>query len=980
MRDCPAGEPRYGLFRYTPSVKHTVDISGIEALPELLRAPVRLWCERFLERYPGELGEPGAVREQLLRLVACSEFAGNVLLREWPWFRERLAAPGTPPELHFDPGAAAAEPDAVKRRLRRFRNRRLLHILWCETAGESGTAATLESLSTLADSLIEASVQDAAARLRERFGRMRDAAGGEQQLVVLAMGKLGGRELNFSSDIDLIFLYPEDGESDGERRLSAQEYFTRLSRQVVALLEEVTADGFVYRVDTRLRPFGDSGPPVVSFVALESYLLRHGRSWERYAYVKARVVGTAPGGGMHPAAAELMTDIIEPFVYRRYLDYGVFEALREMKALVAAEARKRRVATNIKLGPGGIREIEFIAQSLQLVRGGGDRNLRTTGLQAALKQLAHSRDLSAAAAAELDTAYLFLRRVENALQAMRDQQAHELPRDPADRARLALAVGEANWEAAHAEVERQRRIVSGHFAAVAFRGRDATPVSGTAEALSALWTARASEEEWRSLLERCGFREAPALAGFLVRFAGSTAVGQVDKTGARRLAQFVPALLTTVREHDHAATAVQRVFAVLEKVLRRSAYVALLNENPPVRDRFIALCAKSAWLAEEIGRYPLLLDELLDSRLYEAALTRAEMQQDLERRLARLADTDSERLVEALSQFQRAMLFRIAVTDIAGSLAVMKVSDRLTELAEIVLQKALAIAWRDLTDRYGRPRARSGRGPAGFGVVAYGKFGGMELSYRSDLDLVFLHDATEEAQETDGDTPVDNNVFFARLVRRLVHFLNAQTPTGAMYQVDTRLRPSGRSGLLVTSVEAFERYQEENAWTWEHQALLRSRPVAGSALIAREFERVRRETLRYRVRRDRLREDVIAMRRKMRAQLDRTDGGRFDLKQGPGGIADIEFLVQYLVLEQANRHPAVIHYTDNIRQLGTLAAARCLAPDEVTRLQGIYKRYRLCLHRLALDEQPPFAAADEFAEDRRYVTDLWQRVLREPAL
>lgn len=965
-------------------MKNAIDkdlASAIRALPELLQDPVGLWLQRFLDSYPGALdGLGAATRETLLRLAACSEFAGNVLTREWPWFREVLATPGALPDLAFEPGGAAADPDAVKSRLRRFRNQRLLHILWRETAGKAGTDATLESLSRLADNLVAASVQSAETRLRERSGRVRDAAGREQKLVVLAMGKLGGRELNFSSDIDLILLYPADGESDGARQLSAQEYFTRLSRQVVALLEEVTADGFVYRVDTRLRPFGESGPPVVSFSALETYLLRHGRSWERYAYVKARVIDTAPGGGQHPAAAELMTDLVEPFVYRRYLDYGVFESLREMKALITAEARKRQLAPNVKLGPGGIREVEFIAQSLQLVRGGGDRNLRTTGLQAALKQLARTRDLSAAAAAELDAAYRFLRRVENALQAMRDQQTHELPRDPADRARLALAVAYPDWEAVHAAIERQRRIVSGHFSAVAFRGRDEKPASGTIEALSALWTARAGEDEWQSVLEQYGFRGAPVLAGILVRFAGSTAVGQVDRTGAKRLAQFVPALLAQLREHDDPATVLQRVLAVLEKILRRSAYVALLNENPSVRDRLVGLCEKSAWLAEEIGRYPLLLDELLDSRLHEEVLTREEMSLDLERRLDRLAETDSEGLVEALSQFQRAMLFRIAVADVAGNLAVMKVSDRLTELAEIVLQKALAVAWRDLTDNHGRPRAKSGRGHAGFGVVAYGKFGGMELSYRSDLDLVFLHDATDDAQETDGDAPLDSNVFFARLVRRLVHFLNTQTTTGAMYQVDTRLRPSGQSGLLVTSVEAFERYQEENAWTWEHQALLRSRPVAGSALIAREFERVRSETLKRRVRRDRLREDVIAMRRKMRAQLDKSDGERFDLKQGPGGIADIEFLVQYLVLQQANRHPAVIHYPDNIRQLGTLAAAGCLGRGQVTRLQDIYKRYRLRLHRLALDEQPPFAAADEFAEDRRYVTDLWREVLGEPAL
>lgn len=953
--------------------------SAIGALPGALRGPVELWIDRFLDRHPEGLDAfDAATREALLRLVACSEFAGNTVAREWPWFRGVLAKPGAAPELHFDLSVGDAHPEGLKSRLRRFRNQRLLHILWREITGRAGTGATLESLSKLADDLVAASVQSAEARLRERCGRVRDDAGNEQRVIVVAMGKLGGCELNFSSDVDLIFLYSGDGESDGERRLSAQEYFTRLSRQVVSMLEEVTADGFVYRIDTRLRPFGDSGPPVVSFSALESYLLRHGRSWERYAYVKARVIGREGPGSKDPAAAELMADIIEPFVYRRYLDYGVFESLREMKALIAAEARKRQLATNIKLGPGGIREIEFIAQSLQLVRGGGDRNLRTTGLQPALRHLAKTRGLSAAAAAELATAYLFLRRVENALQAMRDQQTHELPEDPADRARLALALDYPDWDAVHAAVERQRRCVSGHFSAVAFRGGDESPASGFVDALSALWSGRASEEEWQSLLEQSGFEDAPALAGTIAGFADSAAVGQVDRTGAKRLGQFVPELLAVLRERGNAPVVLQRVFAVLEKILRRSAYVALLIENPSVRDRFVSLCEKSAWLAEEIGRYPLLLDELLDRRLHEEVLSREEMQQDLDRRSDRLAETGSEGLIEILGQFQRAMLFRIAVADIAGSLPVMKVSDRLTELAEIVLQKALAIAWRDITEKHGRPRAKGGRAPAGFGVVAYGKFGGMELSYRSDLDLVFLHDSTGDAQETDGGSPLDNNVFFARLVRRLVHFLNAQTATGAMYQVDTRLRPSGQSGLLVTSIEAFERYQEENAWTWEHQALLRSRPVAGSALIAREFERVRSETLRNRVRRDRLREDVIAMRRKMRAQLDKTDAERFDLKQGTGGIADIEFLVQYRVLEQADRHPAVIHYPDNIRQLGTLAAAGCLAAEPVARLQEIYQSYRLRLHRLALDEQPPFAAPGEFAVQRRFVTDLWQQVLGEP--
>ncbi len=958
-------------------------------LPESLREPAMLWLDRFLEQHSlgieffAPLTGAAELQSVLLRLAACSEYAGNTLIREWQWIANAIENG----EFERRPEAAFILPDAgaggpadenvgqFKSRLRRFRNQRMLQVLWRDLAGQADVSETLTSLSNLADSLIEASVCYSERELRQRFGVPRDPNAHELRLIILAMGKLGGRELNFSSDVDLIFVYPGDGETDGARSLSAQEYFTRLSRQVVGLLDEVTPDGFVYRVDTRLRPFGDSGPPVVSFNALESYLVLHGRSWERYAYVKARVIETM--GADKRAVEELTRNIIEPFVYRNYLDYGVFESLREMKALIAAEARKRQLASNIKLGPGGIREIEFIVQSLQLVRGGGDRKLKTTELQAALRQLALTRSLAAVAADGLGDAYRFLRRMENFMQAMRDQQTHEVPDHATDRARLALAMGYAEWDELAVELERQRRCVSEHFAAVVFRGGEEAPRSDLVDALAALWSASASEADWTEAFERDGFRQAPDVARTVAGFANSAAVGQLGKSGARRLDRFMPGLLVSLKDNEQPAIVLQRVLSIVERILRRSAYVALLNENPVVRNRLVGLCDRNAWLAEEIGRYPLLLDELLDARLHTAGLTREEMQEELERRFEGPSETDSERHIEILAQFQRATLFRIAVADVTGNLPIMKVSDRLTELAEIILQKALAIALDDMTRKHGRPQVRTERGlrTAGFGVIAYGKFGGMELSYRSDLDLVFLHDSSGSEQQTDGAKPLENSMFFARLVRRLVHFLTAPTASGALYQVDTRLRPSGKSGLLVTSVEAFERYQEENAWTWEHQALLRSRPVSGSAVIAREFERVRAETLKLRVRRDRLQDDVKSMRRRMRSQLDKSEPGGFDLKQGIGGIADIEFIVQFLVLQNANRHPAVIHYPDNIRQLGTLAAAGCLSASQVARLQEIYKSYRLRVHRLALDEKPPLASDTEFADERALVTELWDAVL-----
>lgn len=955
---------------------------SIRDLPEALRDPVNLWLGHFRESHPLGLewfADDSRAGFDLLRLVACSEFAGSAVIRDWEWFASaaldgRLAQP---PEIGLRPAVVDADDHAIKRRLRQFRNRNLLHILWRDLARGAAVPETLMSLSELADSLTRVATEYAEAEFHRRFGKPRDKSGREMRIVVLAMGKLGGRELNFSSDIDVIFLFPGDGETDGERQLSAQEYFTRLSRRIVELLDEVTVDGFVYRVDTRLRPFGHSGPPVVSFGAFESYLLRHGRDWERYAYVKARVIDTGADGG---PAAELMQQIIHPFVYRRYLDYGVFESLREMKALIAAEAKKRKLQHNVKLGPGGIREIEFIAQSLQLVRGGSDRKLKTPALRQALQHLGRTGALPVAEATSLLGAYDFLRRLENAIQAIRDQQLHDLPASPTDRARLALALGYESWAGLSEALEEFQETVRTAFAEVAFRGADAAP--GDDGPVAALFTAMADVGEWQTALEQLGHADSREMAEALVAFCGSASVAQIGKAGSSRLRRFIPALLSALQERSQPAVVLKRVLGIVEHIMRRSAYVALLNENPVVLDRLVDLCETSAWLAEEIGRYPLLLDELLDPRLYTAPLTRESMLAELQRRLDSLASTESEQQIEVLAQFQRATLFRIAVADVTGNLPIMKVSDRLTELAEIVLTRTLSIAWSDLAARHGRPVVRSERGlrPAGFGVIAYGKFGGMELSYRSDLDLVFLHDGHGTDECTDGAKPLENSMFLGRLVRRVVHFLTTQTHSGALYQVDTRLRPSGRSGLLVTSIEAFERYQEENAWTWEHQALLRARPVAGSATVAREFERVRVETLRNRVRRDRLLHDVTEMRARMRGQLDKSDDDRFDLKQGEGGIGDIEFLVQYLVLKNAHAHPAVIHYPDNIRQLGTLAAARCLDAEDVARLQEIYKRYRLRLHRLALDEKASFASSSDFAGERDFVVSLWNRVMRaEPA-
>ena len=933
-------------------------------LPPALEEVVSRWLDRFGD---------SAHADKFERLAACSEFAASTVLRNREWFLDHVETfvdppDATPLDTHAAPLDNVEEAKAV---LRRFRNRFMLHVLWREVFGLADLDETLRSLTALADRSLQAAAKVAERALAPRFGVVRNDAGSKVPLVILGMGKLGGFELNFSSDIDLIFLYPEDGLTDGPRQASAQEYFGRLTRLVIALLDENTADGFVFRTDTRLRPFGDSGPPVVSFPALESYLLQHGRDWERYAYVKARVVGPHPGESIE---RDLYENLVRPFVYRRYIDYGVFESLREMHAMIAAEVRRRELQDNIKLGPGGIREAEFVVQSLQLVRGGSDPSLQARELQVALPRLVGARGLSGEGADGLRDGYRFLRRIENFIQAMHDRQTHDLPKDSLDRSRLCTAMGFADWALLTEEVDRHRANIAEQFEQVAFRddGGDA-PFVKRAERT---WKRGAGVAEWTQLLADEDVASADGLAELIAAFAEAKATRQVDSVSRKRLQRFIPRLLAEVVHSERPDRALARTLDIVERVLRRSAYLSLLNENQGAMSRLVDLCSRSNYVADQIARFPVLLDELLDPRLYSERVTRADLAAELEERLAH-ATGDSEARMQAIAGFQRATMFRIAVADFNGQLPIMKVSDGLTWLAEVILAEALRVAWQELGERHGVPRytADGVDREAGFGIIAYGKLGGLELSYGSDLDIVFLHDSHGSKQSTDGGKPLDNALFFSRLVRRLTHLLTTQTGSGQLYEIDTRLRPDGNKGLLVTSTEAFERYQEENAWTWEHQALLRARPVAGSPTIAAEFDRIRRETLMHRVRRDTLREDVIDMRQRMRGELDRSDSERFDLKHGRGGIGDIEFLVQYLVLWFAVEHPDVVFYSDNIRQIDALAAAGCLERAVGDALQDAYRDYRLRQHHLVLDGRPPLVGADEFEAQREFVAETWEEWL-----
>ncbi|HXQ64844.1 MAG TPA: bifunctional [glutamate--ammonia ligase]-adenylyl-L-tyrosine phosphorylase/[glutamate--ammonia-ligase] adenylyltransferase, partial [Steroidobacteraceae bacterium] len=824
----------------------------------------------------------------------------------------------------------------------------------------------------LADDAIRTACRVAARLLSARYGTPRNAAGDAQQLVVVGMGKLGGMELNFSSDVDLVFLYPEGGETDGARAVDNFEYFTRLGQKLIQLLDAVTVDGFVYRVDMRLRPFGDSGPLVASFAALEGYLQEHGRDWERYAWIKARAVTGVE------AYATLFRDVVRPFVFRRYLDFGVFESLREMKALIAREVERKELDDNIKLGRGGIREIEFIVQALQLVRGGSDARLQSASLLTVLPRLAGQKLLPEEAVRELQAAYAYLRRLENCLQMYRDEQTHRLPADEQQRACLVTAMRRHDWRELTTELESQRDSVARHFANLVLAGEGAAPP--TAGGFESAFSAAAAPADLAAALRSLGLVAPEGVAAALIELKGSGYYRRLDAHGQRRLHALLPRLVAAAAGHAQPLATVRRALSVVEAIGPRTAYLALLNENPLALARLTEICALGTFLPAQVAAFPLLLDELVDQRLFDEPPGRAQFAEELELRTEGGME-DEERSIETLRQFQRAAVFRVALFDLTGRLPLMQVSDRLTDIAELILERAMAHAWREMITLYGEPVCGRGdsRRVCGVAAVGYGKFGGHELGYGSDLDLVFLHDSAGEIQETSGPKVIDNAVFFLRLGQKIVHLLTVHTAAGRLYEVDMRLRPSGKGGMLVTQVSAFVDYQRSEAWTWEHQALLHSRAVAGTPAIRTAFEAARVDLLCRSVRRDSLREDVRNMRDRMRRELSRAQAGEFDIKQDPGGVADIEFLAQFWVLRWAAQHPPLVTFADTIRQLESVGSAALVDHRLIDALVDAYRGYRSVIHRLSLEQARAVVPAAPHAASRATVTAVWDAVMVQGA-
>lgn len=924
---------------------------------------------------------PRLIRESLPLVFAGSDFVAQACARDEKLLsalvtRGDLQRALTPadfvtraPELSADPDVSEAD---VLARLRRWRRYEMVRIAWRDLAGWGQLPETLNDLTAFADTAIELAVRHARRGLVERYGEPRSAAGVAQPLLVIGMGKLGGGELNFSSDVDLVLLFPEHGETDGARQIANEEFFTRLAQGLIRLLGSVTHDGVVLRVDMRLRPFGDSGPMVASFASFEDYLPRHGRDWERYAYVKARPITAVE------AYAQIYAEAVRPFVYRRYLDYGVFESLREMKALIEREVERRELADHVKLGPGGIREIEFIVQAFQLIRGGQDRRLQTTSLLTALGLLESWKRLPADMVAELRAAYVFLRRLENRLQMLGDAQVHSLPIDALARERIAMAMGFTDWPSLLRALNQHRDRVSRHFRLVVFGGAE-PQTEGVRIDLGRFWDTQAETAVLIESLRRAGFTDPDEAARLLLELRASALVRKLDEPGRKRLQALLPPLLADVARVGRAELAVlRRVLRIIEAIGQRSAYFALLQENAVARARLVELCGHGDFLAQQIAAHPLLLDELVDERLAELP-SRASLEAEVRSRLEQLNDNDPEHQVEALCRFQRAAVFRVAVADLTGRLPVMRVSDRLTEIAELIVEQAIGLGWHQITAQFGTPMCGEGaaRRPVNICVVGYGKLGGIELGYSSDLDLVFLHDSRGESQETSGARScIDNQVFFVRLAQRIMHLLTMHSAAGRLYEVDVRLRPSGKGGLLVTSIDAFVDYQQREAWTWEHQALLHARAVAGAASLRARFEAVRLEILAGYVKRETLREEVRNMRERMRKELSKGRvGSSFDIKQDPGGVADIEFLAQYWALRWAKDYPPVVLFSDTIRQLESVASADLVPQATVDVLTGAYRAFRGRSHHLSLAGAPALVPDTEFVAERAAVTRIWNEAM-----
>jgi [glutamine synthetase] adenylyltransferase / [glutamine synthetase]-adenylyl-L-tyrosine phosphorylase len=820
-----------------------------------------------------------------------------------------------------------------------------------------------------------------------------------QNLMVLAMGKFGGEELNFSSDIDLIFFYLSSGQTTGGRRsIENNRFFQKVGQQLIRLLDEKTSDGFVFRVDMRLRPYGDSGNLVMSVDQAEDYYHEQGRGWERFAMVRARII-TGRQQEKHQ-----LEQILRPFAFRRYIDYGVIDSLRGMKELIQREVRRRGLVGDIKLGAGGIREIEFMVQSLQLIQGGRDKRLQERNLLKVLPLLAEQELLPADSAVELANNYRFLRRLEHCLQQLEEKQTQQLPDCLKTQEVIAKLMGFGDWQAFKHHLDAIQQSTNQQFNALF--GEERTINEEQDDFFLSLWEGLISTDKLQQKLTNIDTDEAKQLIDLLNDFRNSNAHVSLSQKGAKRLKLFLPTLLALGLETDNPVLTTKNLIRILRTILRRTAYLELLSENLPILQHLVDLVSRSQWVVDRLCESPILFDELLyPNSLYEPLQT-SDLQSELRQSLLRIEESDKEQILDAIRNFKQINELRVAAALLAERLSISQVNRYLSQLAQVIIQTALAICWREMVHRYGEPKslasenltqqqsnlevsqqAIEGDLETGFAIIAYGKLGGNELGFNSDLDLVFLFDQPLDTETTGISNPkkpeqkmgvLSTSRFYTRLAQKLIHFLSTRTSLGVLYEVDMRLRPSGNSGMLVSHIDTFEVYQQESAWTWEHQALVRARPVAGGASISQRFALIRNNILCKSRDQQTLVKDVVDMRQRMRAELDKSGSEVFNIKQGQGGLVDIEFISQFLVLKYAHSidlsHQGAFIPDSTIEVFRFFKRQDQLAEQDCKELISAFRHYINRLNERTLESRDKLVPVTEFVEQRANVSRIWNEL------
>ena len=912
--------------------------------------------------------------DEIKKLLGLSDFVAENVLKD-PTLLTRLflhhsdsTADKYAKSLEDALSLAEDEPQ-VASALRTFRNQQMSLIAGRDLLNQQSIESSLQQVSELADQLIKQAYEWVYTHFCQRYGTPQGEYG-PQPLLILGMGKLGGKELNFSSDIDLIFAYPANGEIPGNRKsIEHQQFFTKVAQKLITLLHQTTADGQVFRVDMRLRPFGESGPLVTQFSAFEDYYQDQGREWERYAMIKARILN-------HEGPyAEQLKSILKPFVFRRYLDFGAIDSLRNMKQLISQEVRRRGLHNNIKLGAGGIREVEFIVQSFQLIRGGREPLLQSPPLLSNLELLSQLNALTKEEVIQVRDSYLFLRKTEHCLQQFNDQQTQLLPDTELNQHRLCVVMNCAEYETLVNKLDDHRAKINALFAIIIGEeeaSEDTDDHDGISE-LRDLWQLSLEPEEATSLLSKWlkqdegeGFKE------ILDTFRLGLNKKGMGQKGLDTLHSLLPILLKQILELNDASPArlLERCLSILNAIMGRTTYLQLLNENHGALAQLVKLCAASPWITEQLSRFPILLDELINpAQLYHPTPLQ-EYHSELRQVMLRIDPEDLELQMETLRQFKLSQQLKIAAADVTGALPIMKVSDHLTYLAEAIIKEVVALAWQQIAEKHGIPK---GKDPEhkGFAVIGYGKLGGIELGYGSDLDLVFIHNADARAQ-TDGEKPIESLRFYTKLAQRIMHLFNTKTSSGQLYEIDMRLRPSGNAGLLVCHTNGFYHYQLEEAWTWEHQALVRARVIYAEPELTDSFCDIRQTILCLARDRGKLTSDVAQMREKMRSHLSKGNEQTFDIKQDRGGIADIEFMVQFWVLAHAHTIPELTTWSDNVRVLETLLKHGIIDQHTAQTLTDAYLCFRNASHRLALQQKQVLQESERFIEQRNNVTETWK--------